>query len=238
MFFYDPGSMLLMLIGLPLVLIPQWWVKKTVEDCGKIANLSGQSGLQVAQDILSRNGLSSVQVELVEGELSDHYDPSTKTVRLSPDIYHGKTLSATAIAAHEVGHALQHAQGYYPVVLRSAMVPAVNIGSQFGPMLLIGSFVLMSMHILAPSLGMLLAWTGVIFFGLSVAFHFVTLPVEINASMRAIKVLSDGHYLQTQEIPYAKKVLTAAALTYVSVALYSLMQFLYYVLRLMGSRRN
>jgi uncharacterized protein len=238
MFYFDPLYMVLMLIGLPLVFIPQWWVKSTYEKYAKVRSNTGRSGAEVARDILSHQGLSNVSVEVTHGILSDHYDPLSKKVRLSEENYHGTSVAAIAVAAHEVGHAIQHARGFFPVVIRSAMVPAVNLGSQFGPLLIFISILLMSMRILAPDLGLLLAWGGVILFGLAVAFHFVTLPVEIDASMRAVGVLKTTHYLTTQEIPLAKKVLTAAAFTYVATALYALMQLMYYVLQLLGSRQR
>lgn len=228
--------MLLMLIGLPLVFLPQWWVKSTVGKFSKVATDQGLSGAEVARQILAQNQLFHVQVEEVPGELSDHYDPSDKAVRLSPEIYHGSSVAACAIAAHECGHALQHASGFVPVVIRSAMVPAVNLGSQLGPMLIIGSLILMSMRMLNPDLAFLVGVFGVMMFGLAVLFHVVTLPVEIDASMRAVRILNTNGFLVSDELPGAKRVLTAAACTYVATALYSLIQLMYWVMQLMGSR--
>jgi Zn-dependent membrane protease YugP len=238
MFYFDPLYMMLMLIGLPLVFIPQWWVKRTFDKYAQVRTGSGRTGADVAREILNMQGIGNVAVEVTHGILSDHYDPIHKKVRLSEDNYYGTSVSAVAVAAHEVGHAIQHARGFFPVVIRSAMVPAVNLGSQFGPLLIFISILLMSMRVLAPDLGLLIAWGGVILFGLAVAFHFVTLPVEIDASRRAIGVLQTTRYLTTQEIPLAKKVLTAAAMTYVATALYSLMQLMYYILQLLGSRQR
>jgi Zn-dependent membrane protease YugP len=237
--FYDPGYMLITLVGAGLSFLPQMWVMNTVRRYVQEPTEARQTGAEIAREILNSQGVSNVAIEQVAGELSDHYDPSARAVRLSSDIYHGRSISAAAIAAHEVGHALQHATGYYPVVLRSAMVPAVNLGSQLGPILLMISLGLGATSHAMPAWAETMAWLGVLLFGASCAFHIVTLPVEINASMRAVKILADGRYLTTTEVPGAKKVLTAAAFTYVATALYSLIQLLYFVFRLMGnSRRN
>jgi uncharacterized protein len=230
--------MLLTLIGLPLIYLPQWWVKKTISRYEQQPISIGLTGLEIATRILQQHGINDVQVESVEGTLSDHYDPSSKTVRLSLANYTGKTVSSTAIAAHEVGHALQHAADFAPVLWRSAMVPAVNLGSQLGPMLIFGSVILGSFHFLAPEMTFLVGCTGIVFFGLSVLFHLVTLPVELDASARAIKILSEGGYLTTQEVGGAKQVLSAAAMTYVATALYSLMQLMYYSMQVFGSSRR
>lgn len=238
MFYFDPLYILLMIIGLPLVFIPQWWVKHTYEKYSRVSTGSGRTGATVARDILQQQGIHQVEVEISHGILSDHYDPLHKKVRLSEENYHGTSVAAVAVAAHEVGHAIQHARGFFPVVVRSAMVPAVNLGSQFGPLLIMLSLILVSMQIFSPSLGIMLAWVGVILFGLAVAFHFVTLPVEIDASMRAVGVLQSNHYLATQEIPLAKKVLTAAAFTYIATALYALIQLFYFVFQIMRSRQE
>lgn len=235
----DPLSWGLMLIGLPLVFLPQWWVKHTISQYEKVDTAAGMRGVDVARDILERQNIRDVDVEQSEGFLSDHYDPGAKKVRLSPEIYNGRSISSVAVAAHEVGHAIQHATGYYPVVLRSAMVPAVNLGSSMGPLLILGGFILLSTRILSPDLALLVAFLGVIGYGLAVAFHFVTLPVEINASMRALAIVKSGQYLTTTEQAGAKAVLTAAAATYVATALYALMQLMYYVMQLIGlSRRD
>lgn len=228
----------IMLIGLALVFIPQWWVKSTVGRFAQVGTLQGLSGAEVARRILAAHNLLHVRVEETPGELSDHYDPSDKAVRLSPEIYQGQSVSACAIAAHECGHALQHASGFVPVVIRSAMVPAVNLGSQLGPLLMMGSILLMTMKILNPDLGLLVGLLGVLLFGLAVLFHFVTLPVEIDASLRAVKVLEGSGFLTTEELPGAKRVLTAAACTYVATALYALIQLLYWLGQLLGSRNR
>lgn len=238
MFFSDPGYLVIMLIGAGLTFLPQLWVKSAYQRYARVPARRGETGAQVATRILREQGITNVSVEETPGELSDHYDPGARAVRLSPDNYHGHSLAGVAIAAHEVGHALQHATGYYPVVLRSAMVPAVNLGSQLGPILLMVSLGMGAVSHAMPGWAWGLAWLGVLLFSASVAFHLVTLPVEINASMRAVKLLADGGYVTSEEMPGAKTVLTAAAFTYVAVALYSLIQLVYWVYRLLGSRRD
>ena len=236
MFYMDPLYLVLMLIGAPLAFIPQWWVKKTYRANRDIRTQQGQSGATVAKMILERNGLHNVEVEETPGELSDHYDPRVRKVRLSPDNYRGASVAAAAIAAHEVGHAIQHAKGYYPVVLRSQLAPLFGLGSQLGPMLFFASFLLYGFMGLSGELAYFIAMAGVGLFGLTVVFHMVTLPVEFDASARALKALKVNHYLSEPEMTGAKKVLTAAAMTYVSVALYSLLQLGYYLIKLNSMR--
>lgn len=237
LFFHDPLYLVIMLVGMALVFIPQMWVKKTVARFSEVGTARGYTGRDVARQILSEHGLSSVSVEMSHGFLSDHYDPTQRVVRLSPDVYQGSSIASVAVAAHECGHAIQHAKGYYPVVLRSTLVPLANIGSQMGPLLLMLA-VFLGLGSRMGGMGFYIAVAGVVLYGLAVAFHFVTLPVELDASGRALKVLQSHNYLNGQEMAGAKKVLTAAALTYVATALYALMELLYWVSRLMGSRRD
>jgi Zn-dependent membrane protease YugP len=238
MFFYDPAYSLIMLVGMVLVFVPQLWVKNTVARFSEVRSARGAAGRDVARSILAEHGLGDVSVEMVNGVLSDHYDPTQRVVRLSPDVYQGNSIASVAIAAHECGHAIQHAKGYYPVILRSALVPVVNLGSGLGPWLIIIALGLGVTSHAMPGWAWSLAWVGVVLYGLAVAFHFVTLPVELDASGRALKVLQTNHYLAADEMSGAKKVLTAAAFTYVATALYALIQLLYFVMRLLGSRRN
>lgn len=232
--FGDPLYMLLFVVGLVLVFVPQTWVKNTVAKYSEVRTSRGTSGRDVAESILRENGLSHVRVEAVDGFLSDHYDPMSKVVRLSPDIYHGRSIASVAVAAHECGHAIQHAKGYFPVVVRSAMAPVVGFGGGLGPWLIILAFALG----IGDTLGWAVAWLGVALYGLAVLFHFVTLPVELDASGRALKVLAGNHYLTQAEMPGAQAVLRAAAFTYIAAALYALMQLAYWVFRLLGSRRD
>jgi len=238
MYFHDPLYLGVMLVGMGLVFLPQMWVKNTVSRYIEVRTAHGLSGRSVAQSILSEHGLSNVALEMVDGELSDHYDPTAKVVRLSPAVYNGNSIASVAIAAHECGHAIQHAKGYYPVVIRSALVPAVNFGSNLGPLMIMGALGIATMSHVMPSFAWTLAWLGVVLYGLAVAFHFVTLPVELDASGRALKVLETHNYLTREEMGGAKHVLTAAAFTYVASALYALIQLMYFVFRLLGSRRD
>jgi Zn-dependent membrane protease YugP len=234
----DPMYLILMVVGMGLVFIPQMWVKNTFNKYNEIAASRGLTGADVARAILRENGLGHVDVEAVQGFLSDHYDPMSKKIRLSADNYYGRAIANIAVSAHECGHALQHAKGYFPVVVRGAMVPAVNLGSQLGPLLIMLSLVMGIGMNLGGEIAWMMAWAGVALFGLSVVFHIVTLPVELDASGRALRVLSSHNYLTSKEMPGARKVLTAAAFTYVATALYSLMQLAYYIWMLMGRRGN
>lgn len=236
--FGDPLYLLVMIVGAALVFLPQMWVKNTYKHFKEVQNRNGLSGAEIARDILSRQNVHDVVVEMTPGELSDHYDPGSKKVRLSQEIYQGRSIASAAIAAHEVGHALQHATGYVPVTIRSALVPAVNFGTSLGPLMLLAAFMIGFTSEMIPEWAWLMAWVGVALFGMGVVFHVVTLPVEIDASMRAVKILSSGHYLTQTEVPQAKKVLTSAAFTYVAAAMYALIQLLYYVFRLTGMRTS
>ena len=178
------------------------------------------SGAETARRILSEQGIYDVAVEETDGSLSDHYDPSSKVVRLSSDNFHGHHLAGLAVAAHEVGHAIQHANGYLPLNLRHAILPVANLGSSLGFPMVIG--------------GMLFGFTGLIdigilFFAGAVIFQLVTLPVEFNASSRAMAILSQG-YLAGDEVSSAKKVLNAAAMTYVAAAATAVMQLVHLLL--------
>ena len=237
MMMFDPLYMIIMAVGGVLMFLPQMWVKNVVKKFSDVPHARGLTGAEIAEMILRENRVHDVQVEMTPGELSDHYDPGAKKVRLSEANYHGRTVCAAAIAAHEVGHAMQHASGYVPVVIRGSLVPAVNLGGRLGPLLLMASFMLGAFSGGMPEWAWMIGWMGVAMFGASVVFHLVTLPVEIDASMRAIRVLSGNHYLNSQELPGAKKVLTAAAFTYIATAMYSLIQLAYWIFRLTNSRR-
>jgi len=165
---------------------------------------------------LNSNGLYDVRVEPIRGRLSDHYDPRTRVINLSEDVYQGSSLSSVAVAAHETGHALQHASGYFPMTLRSSFVPVANLGSGAGPILImVGLFM--------PSFGWLLK-LGIFAFSFAVLFQIITLPVEYNASHRALSLLQEGNMLGSEEVRGARSVLNAAALTYVAAALAAVLQ--------------
>lgn len=216
MFFYDPTFVLLIPV-LILAFYAQSKVKGEYNKYKKVACSANLSGAEIAKAILHKNGVYDVQVVPVSGTLSDHYDPSKKEIRLSEDIYYGKSVSAVSIAAHETGHALQHAGGYYPLQLRANILPVANIGSTMAfPLFLIG--LLLGTPFLMD--------LGIIFFAGALLFHIITLPVEFNASQRAIKQLSEGIIVYPEELKGAKSVLKAAALTYVASTLMALVQFL------------
>jgi uncharacterized protein len=234
----DTYGLMLTVAGLALTFLPQMWVKNTYTTYQNQPNQRGITGQQVAVQMLAQQGITNVRVEETPGELTDHYSPMEHTVRLSTPNYHGATVSAATIAAHEVGHAIQHAKGYVPVVLRGQLAPAFGLGSQIGPLLFSGAMMLFFFTRGNGELALWLATLGAGLFGLSVIFHLVTLPVEIDASSRALKILKTQHFLTAQEMPGAQKVLTAAAFTYVAAALYSLMQLVYYIIRINQIRSN
>lgn len=218
-FFYDP-TFLLLIPAVILALYAQAKVQGTYAKFSKIPSSRGYSGAQLARYILDDYRMTNVQIEPIPGNLSDHYDPRSKKLRLSQGVYQSNSVAALGIVAHEVGHAIQDANSYAPLKLRNSIVPAANFGSGLAfPLFFIG---------LLANLPFLMD-IGIIFFALAVAFSVITLPVEFNASRKAIRILSDGKYLTEKEVPLAKKVLSAAALTYVAataMAILNLMRLL------------
>lgn len=218
-------------------------VKSTYKKYGKVYTKSGYDGYNAAHKLLRANGVLGISIGKVSGELTDHYSPSKDVVNLSDSTYDSPTVAAVAVAAHEIGHVMQHEDGYAFYKLRTALVPITNIGTSLAmPLVLIGllldSFVKASKN---SELGFQIAMIGVILYGLSFLFALVTYPVELNASRRARQMLLDTGILDSSEIPAAKKVLSAAALTYLASLLTSLvyfLRFLFYVLRLFGKRRD
>ena len=229
MFFFDPTWLLFAIPGLLLGLWAQSRVRGAFNKYSKVRNARGLTGAQVARLLLDEQGLSHVTIEETQGRLSDHYDPRSKVLRLSPDVYRSESVAAAGIAAHELGHALQDSKGYAPLRLRSAIVPATQFGTMLAPWIFIAGLLL---NITA------LAWVGVILFGIAVVFTLVTLPVERDASKRAKAMLTSSGILIGDEIQGANKVLDAAALTYVAAAVSSIGQFLYYIMLLGGGRRR
>ncbi|MEX2426045.1 MAG: zinc metallopeptidase [Thermomicrobiaceae bacterium] len=228
--FFDPIFLLFIIPPILLMLYAQWRVKSTFGKYSEVMNERGISGGQAARRILDENGLSDVPVEQVEGELTDHYDPRDRTLRLSTPVYSGKSVAALGIAAHEAGHALQHAQGYVPLKVRSLLVPAATFGSNLGWILILGGLVIQLTA---------LAWLGVLFFAAGTLFALVTLPVEFNASSRAMAMLTTNGMLVTQEEQSQnQQVLNAAALTYIAGFLAALMQLLYWIMLVMGISRD
>lgn len=229
--FFDPLYLLVMVPGMLLSLWASMRVKSTFHHYSQVASQSGLSGADAARELLRRQNIQGVTVEPVEGFLSDHYDPSTRTLRLSPDVYHGRSLAALGVAAHEAGHAIQHAHDYKPLAFRSLVVRPAMLGSNLG-MIVLGLGLAMQVS------GMV--WLGIVLFSAFVIFTLVTLPVEFNASSRAVAALVDGGIISRAESVDTKKVLDAAALTYVAAAISAVMQLLYFLWRagLLGGNRQ
>lgn len=227
MFFH--WSYLLLIPGMILVFWAQQRVQGTYRKYSEIPATMGMTGAQVAKMILDRMGVHDVVVEPVAGELTDHYDPSAKAVRLSEVVYGSTSLAAAAVAAHECGHVLQDVQGYKPMNVRAALVPAVNLGANFGPLLIMGGLFL-------GALGGIFIQIGIALFAAVILFHLVTLPVEFDASSRALRLIDEYGILQGEENRAARKVLNAAAFTYVATALYALLQLVQYILIALGQR--
>jgi len=229
MFFFD-RTYLLVLPALALAMWAQWRVQSTYKRFAAVRASAGIRGRDMARAIMVKNGITDVAVEETAGMLSDHYDPRAKTVRLSTDIYEGDSISSIAVAAHEVGHVLQHAQGYVPLGLRTAVAPVANLGSGLAfPLFFIGFFFHGGMSHIFMDL-------GISFFSAAVLFQLVTLPVEFDASKRALVQLTESGSVAPEEVDGARKVLNAAALTYVAAASVAALE-LVRMLILRGSRR-
>ncbi len=227
-FFYDP-TWWLIIVGMLLCLAASGNVSATYRKYSKIENARGMTASEVAERILKGAGISEVRIERIEGELTDHYDPKNKVVRLSEGVYYSTSVAAIGVAAHECGHVLQHYNGYLPIRVRNAIVPVVNFGSNLSwPLILLG--VLFGLTNLVD--------IGIILFTLVLLFQIVTLPVEFNASKRAILVIRDTGILYGEEITGAKKVLNAAALTYVAGVIATALQVLRLFLLFGGRRRR
>ena len=229
-YFYGIDSTyILVLIGVVLSLLASSRVKSTYAKYSREASLTGMTGAQAAQRILSMAGIHDVTIQHVSGNLTDNYDPRNKTLNLSDSVYGNASVAAVGVAAHECGHAIQHDRGYAPLKLRSAIAPAANIGANISwPIILVG---------LLLGGNSILIQIGIVMFSLAVAFQLVTLPVEYNASKRAMNMLEETGILYREELPKTKKVLNAAALTYVAAAASSVLQLLRLVL-LYGNRRR
>ncbi len=234
---YNPLFLIFMLPALILGIIAQAAVKGRFDKYSKVRTLRGLTGAQAARQILDSNGLYDVSIEEGGGFLTDHYDPRSRTLRLSPQVARSPSVASVGVAAHESGHALQHAKGYMPLQVRSAMVPAVQFGSWLGPLIIMGGILLEAL-MGAFALGNALAWFGVAIFGTVTAFSFVTLPVELDASARAKKLLYQYNIVDRRELDGVNKVLNAAAWTYVVAALSALLQLLYWIFILTGNRRR
>ena len=228
-YFYDVRYMAMLIPVLLITLYAQAKVSSTFSRYSRIANSRRLTGAQAAEEVLRRHGVYDVRIERVRGNLTDHYDPRTNVIRLSESVYDSSTIAAVGVAAHEAGHAVQYAVGYAPIQIRAAIIPLTQVGSQVGIVLLI--------------LGLLLSFEslffiGIVLFSFTTLFQLVTLPVEFNASRRAMETIRSGGLLNEEEAHGAQKVLSAAALTYVAALLMSIVQLLRYVLLFSGRRRD
>ena len=214
MFYFNLQYLYLLIPALLLSLYAQAKVSSTFRKYSSVRSASGLTGAETAQRLLWAAGITDVRIERVRGNLTDHYDPSHRVLRLSESVYDSRSLAAVGVAAHETGHAVQHAVGYGPLVLRSAMVPLTNIGSNFSWILIVLGLLFGSQA--GSEFGYMLVQAGIVLFALVVAFTLVTLPVELNASSRAVHMLGDNGILTQEELGPVKKVLTAAAMTYVA----------------------
>ena len=228
-YYFDP-TYLLVLIGAVLCIWAQMRVKSTYRKYSRVKSRSGMTGAQAAQRILQLSGIYDVRIEHVRGELTDHYDPSKKVLRLSDSVYGSDSIAAIGVAAHECGHAVQHDKGYAPLSFRTALVPVANIGSRIGiPIIILGAIM---------SMNQILIQIGIWVFAIAVLFQIVTLPVEFNASGRALAMLGDYGMLGQDETNGCRKVLSAAALTYVAAAASAILQLLRLILLFGNGRRR
>jgi uncharacterized protein len=227
--FFDPMYFVFALPALGLALYAQWKVRSTYSRYAQVGSASGMSGAQVARRLLDAAGLYDVQVERVPGELTDHYDPGARVVRLSDSNYASYSVAAVGVTAHEVGHAIQHATAYGAMRLRTALVPVAGFGSNLGYILFIAGFFLSLWQ---------LATVGLVLFSGAALFAAVTLPVEFNASNRAMALLADHGMVSQEDHGMARRVLDAAALTYVAGLAQALSQVLYFAFLLSGMRRR
>lgn len=217
--------LILIVPTLLLAMVAQWWVSSAYARMQKMG--ARMNGSQAARHILDANGLHQVDIEPVPGRLSDHYDPQSKVLRLSPEVYHGYTLASVGIAAHEAGHAIQDAKHYAPLVVRSLAIPISNFGSGLAGTFLMLGFGMMFLGL--AKFGSFVLLLGILGFGATVAAQVINLPVEFNASTRARQALTQLGIISPNELPYVSEVLTAAALTYVAATLQSLMTLIYYL---------
>jgi Zn-dependent membrane protease YugP len=222
MFGLDPLHIIITLPGLLLSIWASFKVKSTFRHYSQVGAQSGLSGAQAAAELMRRKGIHDVTVERAEGFLSDHYDPFHKALRLSPDVYDGRSLAALGVAAHEAGHAIQHATGYGPLKFRSVIVGPAQWGSNIGSWVAIAGIMFASTQ---------LVWAGVILFSAFVLFTLITLPVEFNASSRAVAVLEQTGMILPSERDGTRAVLNAAAMTYVAGAISAISQLVYFLMR-------
>lgn len=228
-YYFDP-TYILIIIAAIISLIAQWRVNSAFSKYSRVASMSGMTGAQAARMILQSNGINDVSVQRISGKLTDHYNPSTKVLNLSESVYGSTSVAAIGVAAHECGHAIQHAIGYFPLSLRTALVPVANIGSQLSWVFIIVGAIL--------SFNQTLITIGIIMFSAAVLFQLVTLPVEFNASARALEQLESNGILYRDEVSQTRKVLSAAALTYVAAAATAILQLLRLIILFGGRGRR
>lgn len=228
-YYFDP-TYILIIIAAIISLIAQWRVNSAFSKYSRVASMSGMTGAQAARMILQSNGINDVSVQRISGKLTDHYNPSTKVLNLSESVYGSTSVAAIGVAAHECGHAIQHARGYFPLSLRTALVPVANIGSQLSWVFIIVGAIL--------SFNQTLITIGIIMFSAAVLFQLVTLPVEFNASARALEQLESNGILYRDEVSQTRKVLSAAALTYVATAATAILQLLRLIILFGGRGRR
>lgn len=226
-FLFNYQYMIFMLPALLLMMLAQWYVNSAYKKWSQVPTRNRLSGADAAQRLISAGGLYGVRLEGVQGALTDHYDPRTKTLRLSPGVYQGQSVAALAIAAHELGHAMQDNEGYFPLKLRAAMVPAVNIGSYLGWILIFIGLLLRMTE---------LSWLGILIFSGGALFALATLPVELNASARAKRMLVESGLITGEDEQRGiSHVLNAAAMTYVAGLITAVLQLFYWVTLVMGA---
>ncbi len=229
--YYDP-TYFLVIIAAIIALIAQAKVSSSYNRYSKLSTYAGMTGSMVAERILRANGIYDVSIECVSGKLTDHYDPARKVLRLSSSVYNDSSIASVAVAAHECGHAIQHARQYSPLTIRSTIAPIASISSSVSWIL-----ILLGLFINGQS-GMALLNIGIIVFTVVVAFQLITLPVEFNASKRALVILENDRFLQEEELKGAKKMLSAAALTYVAAAATAILQLLRLIIISGGRNRD
>jgi len=233
MLFFSPGYLLLFLATAVILGAASAHVRSTYRRWSGVRNQSGLTGHQVARQILDSQGLQHIGIQVIEGEITDNYDPSAKVLNLSQGVAYNASVASEGIVAHEVGHAVQDARSYLPMRARTAVLPAANFGSQAGPMILFLGLILLGFHIL---IGFDIAVVGLLLFALILVFHVVTFPVEFDASRRALKLLRETGIVTGEEIEGTRKVLTAAALTYLAAIAVSALQVGFWALQVFGRR--
>lgn len=238
MFFFDPLYLLLMLPGLLFAMWASWKTRSAFNKYSRIGTAQGLTGAQAAQRMLDRAGIHDVEIVPTRGMLSDHYNPMTKTLALSEQVYGSRSIAAVGVACHEAGHAIQHARGYKPLHLRSALVPTANIGSSLGYFVMLGGLFLMFMG--SSAFGQTVVLFGAVLFSAVLLFQLITLPVEFDASNRAKKLAVAHGIVFEQERQGMDKVLNAAAMTYVAAVVSTLLTLLYFLIRagLLGGRSD